>query len=322
MSYRPATSVPAAGSDKQIQYNDGSNVLGAEAGFEYDKTTNELKPGDYMLMSALAADPSTPAAGKMKTFASNYAGRPRLCVLDEDGQRKILQVNFGTRNIAWIMPGTSSTICVSGAALTTNGTVTHPAPAAGGLLAGAYRTRIASSATAGNNASILMSVLRAWAGDAAGRGGYFFSCRFATSTALAQQRLFVGLAGSVTAIANVNPSTLTNVIGIMYDSAETTLHFGSNDGAGSCVRVDLGANFPVSATAVYEVAIFMPPNGTTVYWHVINVGTGNVATGSTAVAADLPANTQFLTPELWVNNGTTASAAQLEFMSVYLETPA
>lgn len=42
INYDVSVAGTPAGSDKQIQYNDGGIIFGAEAGFEYNKTTNEL----------------------------------------------------------------------------------------------------------------------------------------------------------------------------------------------------------------------------------------------------------------------------------------
>lgn len=89
-SARSTTGAMVAGSDKQIQYNDGG-VIGAEAGFEYDKTNNRLavpvtKLGDGTTYNANPAtgdtDPhwveivNNPSAGAGKQFFRmvGYAG--------------------------------------------------------------------------------------------------------------------------------------------------------------------------------------------------------------------------------------------------------
>jgi hypothetical protein len=47
------------------------------------------------------------------------------------------------------------------------------------------------------------------------------------------------------------------------------------------------------------------------------LNSGDVATGT--VSADLPVNTQFLTPHLWMNNGTSAGAVSVALFQMYCE---
>ena len=52
-------------------------------------------------------------------------------------------------------------------------------------------------------------------------------------------------------------------------------------------------------------------------YRVERLNGGNVASGS--FNTDTPASTQFLTPHLWGNNGSTAAAVQVGLVEMYLE---
>jgi len=88
-------------------------------------------------------------------------------------------------------------------------------------------------------------------------------------------------------IANVDPSTLVNIIGVGCDAGETTLSMMHNDGAGTATKVALGANFPANTQSVdvYELVLYCDPNGSVVGYRVTRLNTGH--TTSKPQASDL-----------------------------------
>lgn len=64
--------------------------------------------------------------------------------------------------------------------------------------------------------------------------------------------------------------------------------------------------------------IAAPPNGSSVWVRAVNEVTGAVF--EQEITADLPANTQFLSPRLFMNNGATAAAISYDCSGVYVET--
>jgi hypothetical protein len=120
----------------------------------------------------------------------------------------------------------------------------------------------------------------------------------------------------------VNPSTLTNICGMGYDDADTSIQFMHNDGSGTATKIDLGAGFPkpdVDLTSVYEIALFAPPGTTqSLGYEVTNLVTGAVATG--VVASDIPPATQLLTPYGYMSVGGTSSVIGFATMGLYIET--
>jgi hypothetical protein len=307
-----------AGSDKQIQYNN-AGAFGAEAGFEYDATTNELKPGDRIALAQIAA-PAAPTAG-VRLYSANFGPFDLPAFIAESWPAAALMPGPAQWRWRELRPQSGSTLDTLGIPHNVTGTISHPALASTNLMTSLHRARAASAAGAGSTAATRAGVTMAWRGNAAGLGGLLWYCRFATSTAVAQQRMFVGLYNTLTVLGNVNPSTMIDVIGFGYDSAGTTINYFANDGAGAATLNTCGANAPVDATTVFDAFIVCAPNDSVVWFKLVNRTTEVIALDWTSLSTDLPASTTFLAPQLWINNGTTASAAQLEMMSEVLVTP-
>lgn len=131
-------------------------------------------------------------------------------------------------------------------------------------------------------------------------------------------RMFIGLYSAASDIGNVNPSTLLNMVGIGFDSGQTTLRLLRNDGSGAATAVDFGAGFPTTGSQVlYELILSPEPNGSDIRYRIERLNSGDLAEG--VLTTDLPVATQFLTPHFWLNNGTTAAAVELAVISLYAE---
>lgn len=204
--------------------------------------------------------------------------------------------------------GSGAAVSGFGASFTAN-TLNNPALATTNLLTSTYRAVATGSAAATNAANIRCNEAIVWRGNASGLGGFRVRCRFASETALAQQRGFVGLCASIgVVIPNGQPSAFVNVCGFSYDSAATNWSTITNDGSGTATTVSLGAGYPVDATTLYEMTLIAQPNASSIDWTITNLSSG--ASTSGAFSSDLPSNTTFLTFQLWINNGTTAAAAK------------
>ena len=92
----------------------------------------------------------------------------------------------------------------------------------------------------------------------------------------------------------------------------------ANDGTGAPTLTDMGASFGIVTGGVLTLFIAAPPNGSSVWVRVVDEVSGAVF--EQEIAADLPANTQFLSPRLFMNNGATAAAVAYDCSGVYLET--
>jgi len=127
----------------------------------------------------------------------------------------------------------------------------------------------------------------------------------------------VNAAGQIMS-ANVDPSTLINLIGIGADAGETTLSLMHNDGSGTATKTGLGtgslggtAPCNTSEVDVYTVAIECNPGGSGWRWYVERENTGDIWSGT--VTTEIPSSASALEPVVWRGNRATALAARVDF---------
>jgi len=216
----------------------------------------------------------------------------------------------------WCGRPSVATLDQFGATATVTGTLTLVNCTSSNLFTSSPRVGVVSAATAGANAA-LASALCFWRGNSSGLGGFYLRVRGGIETFQATSRMFMGLY-SATSIGNVNPSTLLNMVGIGFDSGDTTMSIMTNDGTGAATKTSLGAGFPTTGGQdLYELILSAEPNGTSINYRVERLNGGNVATGT--LSADLPANTSFLALHMWYNNGTAAGAVNMAVVNAYAE---
>jgi len=88
--------------------------------------------------------------------------------------------------------------------------------------------------------------------------------------------------------------------------------------ASSVSLTDMGATFVIASGGVLTLFIAAAPNGGSVWVRVVDED--SAAVFEQKISADLPANTQFLSPRLFTNNGATAAAVAYDCSGVYEET--
>jgi hypothetical protein len=222
------------------------------------------------------------------------------------------------RYVEWFPNVNTTTLNAQGLTTTITGTATAAALSNVSMFAQSPRLIFTSTATVGSSAGVNGAQLIVWRGSSADRGGFYLLMRFGWEAPQAQGRCFAGLRGSTAAIGNVNPSTLTDIIGVGFDSGQTTMRMLFNDASGAASAVDLGADFPSNqGHDFYELMLAAEPGASDVRWRVERLNSGHIATG--VINPDLPAAGTFLTPHLWGNNGTTAAAVQIALHTMYLE---
>ena len=92
----------------------------------------------------------------------------------------------------------------------------------------------------------------------------------------------------------------------------------TKDGVGAPALTDIGASFAITTGGVLTLFLAAPPNGGSVWVRLVKEVSGAVF--EQEFTADPPANTQFLSPRLFLNNGATAAAVSYDCSGVYLET--
>ena len=278
---------------------------------------------------AVSSDPAAPSAGNLKTFARTIAGGYTApAFLNATNAVVSLQPAFANKRIgiATIAGSASST-------LTSNG-MRAPAPNSGAagtyattnIFTRAFRVVSSSTATAGTLGYFTVAAAEYTLGvtGTPNYAGFYLSSKFGIADTVASPRTFVGMSSNVSAPTNVEPSTLTNSIGVGQGAANTNL-FVYYGGSAAQTPIDLGASFPTgtSNTDWYELILFAPPSSNnTVYYQVTRLNTGNVASGTLTGTAGtaLPANTTSLAYRAWRSNNATASAVSIAQGNVYIET--
>ena len=80
----------------------------------------------------------------------------------------------------------------------------------------------------------------------------------------------------------------------------------------------MGAPFAIATGGMLTLFVSAPPNGSSVWLRAVNEVTGAVF--DQEITANLPANSQFLSPHLYLNSGATAAAVAYDCAGLYLKT--
>ena len=320
-----------AGSNITITYDDVANTLtidasggggspgGASGEIQFNNAgafggAADVEIEDGQLRLPAISTPATPASGGLKLYSKLFAGVPHPTWLSPTGVEIPMQAFLGRRALGmFIAAGNGGTDTQWGLPVPAAGTATAENIANtsvwNSLRARSWRVTTASTTAI---ASLRANALQ-WTvgGNVAGRGGFFLTWIWgpATGVATTTNRALVGMRGSVAAPTDVEPSTLTNIVGMGWDAADTNVQMMHNDGSGTATKIDLGASFPVptaDTTQVYELRLFSPPGTTqSVEYEVINVNTGAVATGT--ITTNLPTTTTLVAPVGSLSVGGTSS---------------
>lgn len=273
--------------------------------------------------------PATPAAGKVAVFGSSLGGRQMLAQLGPTGARMIFQPHIGQQKpFRWIV-GLNNAITAEGMI---NGTAVN-ATATGGTIATTNlftQSRRVNFATTTTTAASVVGFRNTTAFISRQQGfSLAFRCGISDASIVTTGRTFWGLQGITTAPSDADPSGLANILGIGTDANDTTLQLYAA-GAAAQARTALvitagpnvGGSFPMNTASVdvYELAFGVGPASGSITYQVTRLNTGDIATGTISAAANLPASSTLLTPQLWRSNGTTASAVSITLFSMYGDT--
>jgi Protein of unknown function (DUF2793) len=304
------------GSSGEVQYNNAGAFAGA--------ADVEIETGQLRLPAI--ATPSAPAASGLKAYGKSVAGRVMAALLAPFNTEAALQPFIARRAISsWVPAGNSTTITADGdAALTPTGTATTTNVATTNRHTYMKRLEYLVTVAATTAVAGFRAAAAKWGigGIAAGDGGFHLICRWgpATGVGTATARAFVGMANSTAAPTDVEPSSITNIVGMGWDAADANIQI-MHRGAGAVTKIDLGASFPVPAadrTKAYELALFSKP-GTTqeVGYEVTDLATGAVASGT--ITTNMPSTATLLAPRGWMSVGGTSSVIGIALMGLYVE---
>lgn len=279
-------------------------------------------------LPALSAEPPIPPAGHGLFYAKSIAGRVMPKWMGPTGVDYPMQSHLGFNNVA-IWRGGAATTSAGFASIV--GTMpytsvsqtapTTPTLTNTSLRNQTVRTSMNCSTTAGSVSYIRGNAPRFCRGGAAGIGGFFVATRFALSgTLVTGLRSFVGITDVTTNPSNVDPTTNTTPgkVGLAINSNTGNWNLVHNITGTAPTVIALGANFPVNNTDLMEIALFSPPNGSSIEYRVVNWSTNQQVTGS--LTTNIPAAATFMLPVCWFTNNAQATSQTFDFISTYVET--
>lgn len=277
------------------------------------------------LQLAAQSDPSTPAAGNLRIYAKDIAGRVMPKWIGPSGVDTPVQASFGFNRIAMMAPAGSGTNCSTSLSIfgsTASGAASacsYTALASTNLKTSVRRMNYSTGTTAGTMAYQRQAATMAWRGNAAGVGGFFYTTRFGLSSLANGNRVFVGMSDSIANPTNIDPTTSTTYgkLGLAINANTGNWNFINNVSGTAPTVNGLGANFPVDTTSLYELVLFSAPNGSSIGWRLTNLSTGNQTSGS--ASTNIPATTTFMAPVFWATNNATGAAVIFETAGWYLE---
>ncbi len=303
-----------AGSDREIQFNEGGS---------FGSATNVLIVDEELTLLPVS-NPTTPSSG-LKIFSKSLSDRLLLSIKGPSGLDMALQHNLYRNGIylAKAAGNSTTTTFVGGVSFIATGTATATSVSVTNIHTQMKRvdyrvTTPSTTAVAGFRANSAQY----FRGSTPSEGGFFFVGRWgpATGVATATKRASFGLHNNQSAPTDVEPSTILNQIAMGWDSSDTNIQLMHNDGSGTATKIDLGASFSVPTsdrTKVYELALFCQPGGTTIYYEVLDIGTGSISSG--IITTDIPSANTLMHLKGWMSVGGTSSVIGISFMSAYIE---
>jgi hypothetical protein len=274
---------------------------------------------------------AAPGAGVVSVGRRMLAGQDNLSMRSAQTFERLVQPDLARTMMVDIKGTGSSAFSIYGiaaSAISLTGTATTRSPSTASRAARAKRSGMVSVATAAGVAAVFTATSAATTAaiGGGGLGGFRAVFRFVVSDAatVAAARMLIGLSNSIAVPTNVEPSSLTNVIGIAQLASSNNLQIVF---AGSAVQVpvDLGANFPANTLSadLYELILFSDANDNTqVFWRVernpesaTNNFVSSGAIVNTTPGTTLPATAAMMGIRMWRTNNTTALAVGLDIVT-------
>lgn len=268
--------------------------------------------------------PSAPSTGNLTNYAKTIAGYTQpMFRAAGSAPEAVLQAGFQSRSIATVRPNGNNSITSNGISLTPMGTLQDATISTTNrhqqTQRAEYLVTVAATTAIAGIYSVRIALYR---GGATGCGGFYLSGRWGPTTGVSNttQRAFCGLRNTAAAPTDVEPSSLTNIIGMGWDAADTNIQLMYNDGSGTASKINLGASFPVPTsdrTSFYEIELYCEPNGSGIYYRVLDVVSGVETSGF--VSTDIPSATSVLGFGGWTSAGGTSAVTGFTLFNYYQE---
>jgi hypothetical protein len=234
--------------------------------------------------------------------------------------------NFARRRIAMTVSGaTGGPTSYAQTSSVTSGSATNPGLTNTTYFTSAARYHITSTVAVDVRAGLALTGNEVFRGNIADTGGFIFECVFGVTAINTTSRFFCGLSAAAVTLA-ADPSSLTDVLGLGFDSADANFQWIHNDSSGSATKVDLGSTFPRPSGAalsrdIYQVIIACHPNDSSVSVFVSRRDDETITPDSRSLATHLPTASTALLQNVALGTGpSTSTAVTLAFMREMCET--
>lgn len=318
--YGAGVEPPTATTDNYLNLE---NVLqGSTTGGAFSLTTKTGGAATLTLSAAIITGTTTtaPSSGQVRLFRKDDTIRQSVGMVEPDGTQTVFGASpFFTDVVYWLpAPSGTGVTLMRSVNLTATGTATAvgvvnttPYLKAMGI---EYLDTVASTSSCGG----FRHAIRPFNTDV----GFTLAMSWGPATGVANttQRAFCGMANSISAPSDVEPSSQIDIIGMGWDAADTNVQVMHNDGSGTATKIDLGASFPVPTadqTQLYDLQLRTLPGVSSVTYLVTNRNTGATATGT--ITANLP--TGALTIRGYCSAGGTSSVSGIGFKGCVVEVP-
>ena len=274
-----------------------------------------------LIQLAASAIPAAPAAGNLKVYTRNRAGRMTLDAIGPAGIDTSFQPALFGNDVTMWLPGTGTTVAINmGVNWTarnagTGAAQAHPAIANTNDLTAMRRATFGTGTTATGSSGIQSGATVAMRGNTNGRGGFFFFARLGIETFASDIRVMVGLSAFNAALAG-EPSAQNNSLIIGKDSGDTNWQVMARDGS-AVTKTNVG--LAMAANQVLDFTMFCKANDTKVTVRVVDPFSGTVYVNNVDLTANLPVNTTFLYMHAQIMSVTGVTAKLLCLNRLYLE---
>ena len=280
---------------------------------------------DNLIINNSSTEPTTPSANTGVVYAENLGAKTTLKIKDPYAKNTSLQDAFcGNNIIMWNTTNTTGGLWI-GTVGTSAGTFANTLPSASSFFASIKRSLYSNVATTTNQVlGVYGTENLVFRGQSFFLGGFYFYSRFTFDVWTNGGRFFTGLSavGTATAIITSNPSTATNIhtCGFAVDSTDLSIfYFITNNGTTTTKQLVSGLD-AIGSGSVYDAHIYCAPGSSTIYWRLIELGSGQIVSGSQTLT--LPSSTTTMRPYCVASNAalTPVNSIRLGVNRIYIQT--
>jgi len=305
----------AAGSTKQIQYNNAGAFAGS--------TVANIDTDNNLYFLSTSGSTSS-FANSLKIYSNNQTGIDELHSVPFVGSESIMQSSLGQKVTGrWTLNGTTEiaegfyTSAISTAGAGSFNLRTYDAT---NLLPNYMYKKYTAAASANTQSEVYYGFTSraAMIGNNTYGGQAKWVGTFGLPGYVSTQRVFAGYINTfATLTTTVDPSTLLNLVGVGKDAADTTLQIMFNGASGTATKVNTGITPTVND--VYRVTVFLPSSGAASYVTLERFTKSAVTTFNAANSAKIPVAGTLMYMHIVSNSAAASTAPQLAVIHIHEE---